>query len=212
MAYSLSLPNIANIANAAIDAFETETTNQARAAAEVIKMQVRGHINQNTRGRKTRLPNTFKADVYPDQRGRSSANPTVLSYTTAPEILFTLDEGATVRARNGEYLAIPTRAVRRQATGFRKPTPTNWNRLPGNRNSTLVLTQRKRGNRLILIDAKTKKLQFTLVRRARIPRKLNLRRHYFIALTKIRDRGIARIRESVIRNANQAIRRENMVR
>jgi len=69
------------------------------------KLAFRGDIRKAGLG--DRLANTWRVDIYPQGR-LQSWHPAVYVHSKAPEIVRAHSDGATIRARNGAYLAIPT--------------------------------------------------------------------------------------------------------
>lgn len=67
-----------------------------------------------------RLANTVRLSLYP--QGRNSLGAAGYVFTRAPEIMLGHAEGATIRARNARFLAIPTENVPRARAGRRGAT------------------------------------------------------------------------------------------
>lgn len=93
-----------------LDAFEegvrTAWMEAARASVETLRERgldrLRGSMVEAGLGE--RLPNTWRAEIYP-RRGLAE-DPAVLFYSNAPEIV-RAHEGATIRSAEGHWLAIP---------------------------------------------------------------------------------------------------------
>ncbi len=91
------------------------------ATAQSIKAAWRGEITGAGLG--TRLANTVRAQAYP-QAG-FSMNAAALVWTRASKIVGAFERGATIRAQNGLWLAIPLGAAMKSGRGGRI-TPGEW--------------------------------------------------------------------------------------
>jgi hypothetical protein len=103
-----------------------------RAAGEGLKRDWRGQVVAAGLG--TRLANSIRSKHYP---GRPSLGAAALVYgqpsrekNTVPTVLEAFDQGATIRARGGRFLAVPTDAVPR-ARGGARLTPEEFTRRTG---------------------------------------------------------------------------------
>lgn len=90
-------------------------------ATQAIKGAWRGEITGAGLG--TRLANTVRGATYP-QSG-FSMNAAGLVYTKASKIVGTFEKGATIRARDGLWLAVPLPAAMKSGRGGRI-TPNEW--------------------------------------------------------------------------------------
>lgn len=137
-----------------------------------------------------RLGNAVRSKNFPPQG--FSIGAAAMVYTRAPKVIDAFDRGVTIRARDGYWLAIPTKAAGR-ARGGKKITPAEWQRRNGIK---LRPVQSRRGEWLLVADgarystsAKTQgvakvsrskrgKAQsiviFTLVPQVRLPKRLSL--------------------------------------
>jgi hypothetical protein len=157
-------------------------------AAQAIKGAWRGEITGAGLG--TRLGNTVRANVYP-QSG-ISMNAAGLVYTKASHIVGAFERGATIRARNGFWLAIPLPGVMKSGRGGRI-TPGEWENRTGRRlrfvyrpgRSALLVDdgQVKRGARVMGRDGFSKAARgfrnrtvpiFALVPQVTLRKRLNL--------------------------------------
>ena len=108
-----------------------------------LKDELRGQITGAGMGK--RLANTWRSKTYPDDH--KSLKPAGFIWSKAPEIVSAHAEGATIRARNGTYLAIPLPAAGKRGRG--KITPTAWERANGQR---LRFVSRRRGGALLVAE------------------------------------------------------------
>ncbi len=96
-------------------------TRAVSGTAQTIKNAWRGEITGAGLG--TRLANTVRANTYP-QSG-FSMNAAGLVYTRASKIIGSFERGATIRAKNGFWLAVPLPAAMKSGRGGRI-TPGEW--------------------------------------------------------------------------------------
>jgi hypothetical protein len=91
----------------------------ARIAAEKqaarAKLALRGDVRSAGLG--DRLANIWRVNVFPKSASVHTHSPAVFVKNTAPEIVTAHAEGATIRGREGLWLAIPTENVPRVARG-----------------------------------------------------------------------------------------------
>ncbi len=111
-----------------------------------IKADWRGQIAQAGLGR--RLGNTVRSDVYP--KGTGSLNAAALIWSKAKKIVGAFETGVDIRAKNGNWLAIPTPAAGRSGRGGRI-TPGEWEKRTGRRLTFIY----RRGSTALLIDTGT---------------------------------------------------------
>lgn len=108
-----------------------------------IKQDWRGQIVQAGLGR--RLSNTVRSEVYP--KGQGSLNAAALIWSKAKDIVGAFETGVEIRARNGNWLAIPLPAAGKSSRGGRI-TPLEWERRRGRRLRFVY----RRGRTALLID------------------------------------------------------------
>jgi len=101
-----------------------------RTAGEGLKADWRGQIASAGLGR--RLGNAVRANHYPRQPSMNAAALVYAQPKLAPKILDAFERGATIRAKNGNWLAIPTEAAPKSTRGGRI-TPLEFERRTGQR-------------------------------------------------------------------------------
>lgn len=144
------------------EAGEKAVTRAMRAAEMSIKRAWRSEIRGAGLGRK--LPNTVRSATYPV--GDVSMNAAALIWTKAPKIIAAHNSGAVIRARDGQFLAIPLPAAGQGRFG-RKLTPLEFERRVGR--GLRYVYRRGRASLLVLDDAR-------LTKRARTARRKGGRR------------------------------------
>ncbi len=107
---------------------EQVVTHAIREATEGLKTELRSQITSAGLGQ--RLANTWRGEVYP--KGQLSIKAAGLVYSRAPVIVGAHDQGATIRSKDGFWLAIPLPAAGKGPRGKRM-TPGLWERLRGQR-------------------------------------------------------------------------------
>lgn len=204
--YNIKITNILKVANAHADGFKKGATRAAKDGSNKIKDIMREHIRSSIGGQ-GRFQNTLRSEPFP-KPPRTSAAPAIWTHVqgstgrpgSAAAIMFSLDRGSTIRARNGTYLAIPVdRGGRRRRFGRRRITPRNWSRAPGNRGRRLVPIEKN--GRKYLIDSVDGDVEFTLLPTVSLPKRLNLDANYRKALRTVDDLAIVRISDDIIESA-----------
>lgn len=122
-------------------------TRVMAATAQGIKGAWRGEITGAGLG--TRLANTVRAQAYP-QSG-FSMNAAALVWTRASKIVGAFERGATIRAQNGLWLAIPLAGTMKSGRGGRI-TPGEWEARTGRRLRFVY----RRGRSALLVDDGTR--------------------------------------------------------
>lgn len=107
---------------------ETAVSAAIREAGEGLKGDWRQQITSAGLGE--RLARTIRANVYP--KGQASMSAAAVVYSRASKIVDAFDRGATIRSKDGFWLAIPTPAAGRGLRG-KKITPGEWERRHGQR-------------------------------------------------------------------------------
>jgi hypothetical protein len=97
-----------------------------------------------------RLGNTIRSNVYPENGASFDAAARVK--TNAPKIIDAFEKGATIRAQNGFWLAIPLPAAGKSGRNG-KITPGEWERRKGRR---LTFIYRKNRTALLIDDGTVK--------------------------------------------------------
>lgn len=103
-------------------------TSVMRATSQAVKTDWRGQVIGAGLG--TRLANTIRAQAYP-QSG-VSMDAAAMIWSRAPKIVGAFEKGATIRAQNGFWLAVPLPAAMKSSRGGRI-TPAEWERRTGRR-------------------------------------------------------------------------------
>ncbi len=86
--------------------------------------RLKTRLRDDTRGPLgARMANTWRGKVYPVGRPTRTLNPAGLVTSNASTVVSAFDPGATVRAKNASYLAIPTENVPRAGRGGKRMTP-----------------------------------------------------------------------------------------
>ncbi len=107
---------------------EQAVTQSIREATEGLKTELRNQITGAGLGQ--RLANTWRGEVYP--KGKLSIKAAGLVYSRAPEVVGAHDRGATIRSKDGFWLAIPLPAAGKGPRSKRM-TPGLWEKLRGQR-------------------------------------------------------------------------------
>jgi hypothetical protein len=114
---------------AELTAAERAVTTGVRAATDGLKTELRGQITGAGLG--TRLANSWRGEVYP--MGSQSIGAAGHVWSKAPALVRMYAEGATIRSKQGLFLAIPTPAAGRYGDARQKITPGSWERIHGMR-------------------------------------------------------------------------------
>lgn len=136
--------SLARIIQAEIKASEKAVTAGVRQATDGLKTELRSQVTSAGLG--ARLAKTWRGEVYP--KGQDSIGAAGLVWSKAPKIIHVHDTGATIRSRDGVYLAIPTDAAGR-AHGNKRMTPARWEAQTGQR---LRFVYRRGGPSLLVAD------------------------------------------------------------
>ena len=107
---------------------EQVVTQSIREAIDGLKTELRNQITGAGLGK--RLANTWRGEVYP--KGQMSIKAAGLVYSRAPEVVGAHSHGATIRSKDGFWLAIPLPAAGKGPRGKRM-TPGLWEKLRGQR-------------------------------------------------------------------------------
>lgn len=118
--------SVAAIMRAEIAAGEKAVKTGIGAAGTALKLDWRAQIAGAGFGR--RLGNTVRSATYP--KSKDSLNAAAMVWTNAPKIVAAHEEGATIRSKDGFWLAIPTPAAGKKAGGARI-TPGEWEQRRG---------------------------------------------------------------------------------
>jgi hypothetical protein len=128
-----------------IKAAEKAVTIGIAQATDGLKTELRTQVTSAGLG--PRLARTWRGQVYP--RGEDSIQAAGLVWSKAPGIIRIYEDGATIRSKNGFFLAIPTTAAGRYGDGGRKITPGGWERRTGQR---LRFVYRRNAASLLVAD------------------------------------------------------------
>jgi hypothetical protein len=122
----------------------------ARVAAEKqaarAKLALRGDVRAAGLG--DRLANTWRVNVFPKSASSRTHSPAVFVKSTASEIVTAFDQGATIRSKQGLWLAIPTENTPRK--GRRLATPVEVEAMF---NQDLIFFHGRGGQMLAFVDA-----------------------------------------------------------
>lgn len=114
MKYSVTgAESLEGLARGTEDEIAGYVTRAIGEGAEVLKADWRAQIETARLG--PRLARTIRSAVYPS--GQASADAAGLVWTKAPKIIDSYARGATITARGGRFLAIPTEDVPRKRQG-----------------------------------------------------------------------------------------------
>ncbi|PWE32777.1 hypothetical protein DDZ14_08505 [Maritimibacter sp. 55A14] len=135
-------PKLAAVMAGEIEAGERAVTKGITSTSIGLKTDWRQQITGAGLGR--RLANAIRSEVFP--KGQPSLEAAALVWSSANDIVDAHDRGATIRARSGFFLAIPTDAAGR-APGGRRLTPGQWEQ----RRGTKLRFVRRRGKPSLLV-------------------------------------------------------------
>jgi hypothetical protein len=121
-----TLPDVVRLMEREVLAGERAVSAAMAGVSADVKDAWRGQITGAGLGR--RLANTVRAQVFP--KGDPSLRAAALIWLKAPKILGAFEQGVTIRARDGVWLAIPLPAAGRGPRGGRI-TPAEFERLRG---------------------------------------------------------------------------------
>lgn len=124
---------------------EAAVTRGLREAGAGLKLELRRDTTQAGLGR--RLANAWRSANYP-RRGHSLGAATEV-FSKAKKLHEVFDRGATIRSKNGFWLAIPTEDVPKVNYRRAKITPSNW---PEHRFGPLRFVYHKSGPSLLVVD------------------------------------------------------------
>lgn len=102
-------------------------TTAVRSASAALKAELRSQVVSSGLG--ARLSKTWQDRVYPEKR--PSLNAAGLVYSKAPKLIGVFDRGATIKAKNGFWLAIPLPAAGKYGDGRQRITPGDFERRTG---------------------------------------------------------------------------------
>lgn len=189
---------------------ERGVTNGVRLGTNALKETLRDQVRRAGFGR--RLSLTWRAKTFP--KGKPSLGAAGLVFSKATVIIRAFSEGATIRARKGRFLAVPTPAAPKKGKDGKRLRPSNF---PEERLGRLRFVPRRGGLALLVVDnvrasfsrqtgalrgfrkasarslrtgaGLTTAVMFVLVPQIKLPKRLNPLR----AAKKARDRLPARI-------------------
>jgi hypothetical protein len=128
-----------------VRAAERAVSKDVGEATEGLKTELRTQVTNAGLG--SRLARTWRSELFP--RGQASISAAGLVWSKAPGIIRIYEDGATIRSKNGFFLAIPTAAAGRFGDGGRKITPGGWERRTGQR---LRFVYRRNAASLLVAD------------------------------------------------------------
>ena len=179
---------------------EQAVTGGLRLTGNDLKAALRADVVQAGLG--ARLSKTWRSNTYPDPG--SSLNAATEVFSVAPKIIEGFDTGATIRAKNKSFLAVPSEACPKVGRDGRSITPANW---PEGQWGPLRFVARKGENPLLVVDNLRARLgkgrggqftkaskralktpsrlwtvvMFTLVPQVRLKKRLNVSQHMTLA-------------------------------
>ncbi len=103
---------------------ERAVTGAIRTHAQSLKGDLRQDVRRGLAGRGSRVANAWRHRVYPTTGASVGAKSIV--YSKAPKIIRAFEEGTTLRAKKGRYLAIPTENAPKLGSNRKKIQPSNW--------------------------------------------------------------------------------------
>ena len=166
----------------------------ARGARRDLIRQIKRSVKTN-QGLSRKRPEQWVIAKLDPQRGFKSNNPTGVVSGRARyrrragevDLLTILDEGATVTARSGKFLAIPTEnaPLRSGRGGARRAMPSEV-RIP-------VDILPARGGRAVIVRRGTREVLWTLVREVRLPKRIDAARSHAKRTAKIVDDFISQL-------------------
>ena len=109
-----------------------------KTAADSLKADLRKQVVSAGLG--TKLANTWRSKVYPDQP--ISVRPAAYVFSKAPDIMRAFGEGVVIRAHKRRWLAIPTPNAPKRGKDGKKISPLNF---PEQRLGQLILIDKKSG-------------------------------------------------------------------
>jgi hypothetical protein len=112
--------NLKAMMAAKVKAAEKAVSGGVRQATDGLKNELRGQVTGAGLGE--RLAKSWRGDLYP--KGGMSINAAGFVYTKAPQIIGAFAYGATIRSKQGRFLAIPTQYVTRRQN--KKVTPADF--------------------------------------------------------------------------------------
>ena len=184
MRIAASLSDVAGRMNREILAGEKAVSTAIAGVAKDVKDEWRGQITGAGLGR--RLANTVRSQVYP--KGEPSLRAAALIWLKAPKILSAFEQGVTIRAREGVWLAIPLPAAGKSSRGGRI-TPAEFEQRRGLRlrfvyrrgKASLLVAEGRLGSRGTVAASKSKTGRgvatvpvFALVPQVKLRKRLNL--------------------------------------
>lgn len=88
-------------------------------------LDVKAALRADTeRGLGRRLSKSWRHNSYP--KAQYSLEAAALVYTKAPELIRAFDEGATIKSKEGSFMAIPTAFAPKRGIGRKRITPSNF--------------------------------------------------------------------------------------
>jgi hypothetical protein len=126
-----------------VNAGKRAVTMAMRSAAGTLKTAWRGQITSAGLG--SRLSKVVQSAAYP--KGQPSLNAAAMVLTKSPQIISAHNDGATIRSKDGFWLAIPLPAAGR-GVGGRRISPGEWERKTGRQLDFVY----RRGKTALLVD------------------------------------------------------------
>ena len=141
---------------------ETAVTAGIREGGNDTKSALRRDVVQGGLG--ARLSKSWRVKFYP--RSGKSIEAAAFVFTKAATLVSAFDQGATIRSKDGMFLAIPTDAAPKRGTDRKRISPSNF---PEHRLGKLRFVYRRTGPSLLVLDnakfTKTGRVRQNVVRR-----------------------------------------------
>lgn len=120
-------------------------TKGMRSVASGFKNEMRAQTLRGGLGQK--MARSWRGDVYP--RAQESIEAAAVVYTKAEKAMSAFEEGSTIRARSGGWLAVPTENAPKKGEGGKRISPQNF---PEHRFGKLRFVKLKNGSAILVVD------------------------------------------------------------
>ena len=124
---------------------ERAVTLGIREATDGLKLTMRRQVNSAGLG--PRMANTWRGDLYP--KGENSIRAAGLVYTRSSKVMEGFERAATVRSKDGWWLAIPTPNAPKRGVGGKRISPSTF---PEHRYGRLRFVYRSGKPSLLVVD------------------------------------------------------------
>lgn len=124
---------------------ERAVTQGIREATDGLKLSMRRQVTSAGLG--PRMANTWRGDVYPKRE--NSIRAAGLVYTRSGKVMAGFEDAATIRSKDGWWLAIPTPNAPKRGVGGKRISPSNF---PEHRYGKLRFVYRSGKPSLLVVD------------------------------------------------------------